>query len=284
MEKDNIGDEFGLRPLWTILLEIYHECERICLEHGLRFYAAYGTALGAVRHKGFIPWDDDFDLEMPRGDYDKFLEFAGNELCEGFELQKGGTAGNRYLMFSKVALKNDSRVRLLERAMGCHFTQGVFIDIFPVDGLPASSFRRLWRLIRRGVLKAKESVLFPAGGDIRSFRHRFAGFFAWPLKCVYPSAKDKESFFKAQEAILREDDFSTSPYVHELGWFLNELRAYKSRMPYSASIYGTPQWLPFEDTKVPVHEHVEEHLRYEFGDYMKLPPPGKRVPSHLCKR
>lgn len=277
MSEQNVN----LRPLWDAILNVYSEFEKICNRHDIRFYAAYGTALGAVRHKGFIPWDDDFDVEMPRSDYDRFLEIAESELPTGYKLKTWRNTENYNNMFAKVVLDNPDRTASIENEMGCALPEGIFIDLFPIDGLPSSSIKRLWRLLRRGLLKVKSQMLFPDESLNRTLRFKF-GRLLVPIAClVYREIRSKKDFLDAHEQVLREDSYETSPFVHELGWIMNEWRAYKNRMPYSSSVYGTPRLLPFEGIDIPVHEHVEEHLRYEFGDYMSLPPKEKQKPAHL---
>ena len=80
MAEEEICPDYGLRPLWDALYEIYEEFAKICDKHGLRYYAFAGTLLGAIRHNGFIPWDDDLDVAMPRPDYEKFIQISKTEL------------------------------------------------------------------------------------------------------------------------------------------------------------------------------------------------------------
>ena len=243
------------------MLSVYHEIRHICEAHNLRFYAAYGTALGAIRHGGFIPWDDDFDIEMPRDDYEKFLEIARTELPDWLRLVTWQDTYGYSNLFAKVMISDANRVADVESECGYGLGQGVFVDIFVVDGLPNNRMGQYWQLIRRGILKLRERWL-PSFG------------------VLYPELKSKKDFCSAHTKIIRENSVDSSTMVHELGWITLLKKAIKTQIPFDKDVYGVPRWVKFEDTEVPVHAKVEKHLEYEFGDYMKLPPEDQRHPSH----
>lgn len=123
-----------MRMLQLTELEILTEFARICDMHGLRYYLVGGTLLGAVRHGGFIPWDDDIDVAMPREDYDRFAQLAPRELAEEYFYQCPDTDPNYYLSYAKIR-KNGTEV-YEERFKNSRFHKGVFVDIFPLDFCP----------------------------------------------------------------------------------------------------------------------------------------------------
>lgn len=123
-----------LRMLQLTELEILTEFARICDMHGLRYYLVGGTLLGAVRHGGFIPWDDDIDVAMPREDYDRFAQLAPRELAEEYFYQCPDTDPNYYLSYAKIR-QNGTEV-YEERFKNSRFHKGVFVDIFPLDFCP----------------------------------------------------------------------------------------------------------------------------------------------------
>lgn len=123
-----------LRRLQMAELEILKEFVHICEEHDLRYYLVGGTLLGAVRHQGFIPWDDDIDVAMPREDYDRFAEIAPQELAPQYFYQCPDTDPYYFLTYAKVR-KNGTAV-YEERFKKAKFHKGIFIDIFPLDFCP----------------------------------------------------------------------------------------------------------------------------------------------------
>lgn len=124
-----------LRQLQLTELELLDEFVRVCEKHGLQYYLIGGTLLGAVRHRGFIPWDDDVDVAMPREDYDRFAQLCAGELAPRYFYQCPGTDPHYFLTYAKLR-KNGTEV-YEERFRGSKFHKGVFIDIFPLDLCPA---------------------------------------------------------------------------------------------------------------------------------------------------
>lgn len=135
--RENFEVDVTMKTVWAAELEVLREISEICERHNLQWYAAYGTLLGAVRHEGFIPWDDDMDIWMKREDYMKFLEFAPRELPEGYLVHSPLTKLG-YLQFHSCVLNAGSvsiEQQRLQNFHGCPFVVGV--DIFPLDYLPA---------------------------------------------------------------------------------------------------------------------------------------------------
>ena len=110
--------KINLKPVWDAVLNVYREVAQICDKHGLRYYLTDGTALGAVRHKGFIPWDDDFDMSMPREDYQKFIEIARNELPEHLKFVNWENTPEFTLLFGKVQDTRADFVKSIEAECG----------------------------------------------------------------------------------------------------------------------------------------------------------------------
>ena len=129
--KEN--DPFGFMPLWCGLLDIYVDFAKICKKYGLRHYVAYGTAIGAIRHQGFIPWDDDFDVVMPREDYELFISKYYEELMQEHKLINHHNHKLFKNAFSKIMLGDRKKLTEIETATRRKQNQGVFIDIFPYD-------------------------------------------------------------------------------------------------------------------------------------------------------
>ena len=129
---------YEIRPLQLRILEILLAVDKVCREHGLRYYLWAGTLLGAIRHKGFIPWDDDVDICMPRADYDTLMAHAKEWLPAPYEAMSAETNGKYPGSFGKII---DSSTTLIERAHYAYLS-GIYIDVFPIDGVPQSAWRR----------------------------------------------------------------------------------------------------------------------------------------------
>lgn len=129
-----------MKRVWNIEIECLEEIKRICKKYDVTYYAIAGTLLGAVRHKGFIPWDNDIDLGMPRKDYEKFMEVAARELKEPYFMQTYKT--ERRFSFDMIKIRNSNTTAFtpMEEINDLH--KGIFIDIFPIDNEPDDDYVR----------------------------------------------------------------------------------------------------------------------------------------------
>ena len=143
----------NLRPLWNALLEVYKVFAAICDKHGLRYCADTGTALGAVRHGGFIPWDDDMDIQMPRPDYDKFVEIAPKELPQGYAWLDRFNCPEYDHPFGKVIVTDQAVVDKIAQESGLSIGLGIFVDIFPLDGFPDTQIGVLHRRMQNVMME-----------------------------------------------------------------------------------------------------------------------------------
>ena len=127
-------DPAVLRRLQLTILEILKDIDSICKENNIEYYIAYGTALGAVRHGGFIPWDDDIDICMTREAYDRFLEVMPNAMPEKYDLLDIKNTNKYSMCFAKVSKKGTKFKEKVGTAEG--YEQGIFVDVFPLDYAP----------------------------------------------------------------------------------------------------------------------------------------------------
>ena len=131
------------KRIWAVQLEMLDEVERICKKYGLKYFADSGTLIGAVRHQGYIPWDDDIDLAMLREDYETFLKVAPGELKEHLVLQTPYREKN-YLR-AHAQLRNSRTTGCSREDRKAGYNCGIFIDIFPLDAMPEGRvLSRIW--------------------------------------------------------------------------------------------------------------------------------------------
>lgn len=273
--RESQQDPYGLRPLWTALLDVYQAYAAVCRKHGLRHYVAFGTLLGTVRHKGFIPWDDDFDVLMPRPDYEEFVKIAGDELPEHLKFVNWKNTSDFMLLFGKIQDSRREKVNVVERQVGHQLSNGIFIDIFPIDGYPASFWGRIlerfcgvlrvsyFRFLTRKERPPAKSIAgkistLLGGGIVPLFRFR-----------------NRICMMRSSEDVVLSRRFDPDSCSAVTG---NRVGSYE--VVYPAGIFGVPKMMPFDSILVPVPENYDMLLRLSYGDYMKLPPKEKRIPTH----
>ena len=269
-------DKFGLRPIWEATFSIYQQVAAICDRHGLRYYATDGTAIGAVRHKGFIPWDDDFDISMPRPDYEKFKKIAAEELPENLKWVDWHNSPEMSVLFGKVHDCRKEVVLALEEKVGRTLSNGVYIDIFPIDGYPPAAVSRLWikicTVIPKCIIRFKSMKLnqqTSKGKVIWLFGALFSALLPWV---------SKERCMQFFERMLLKYGFDDCEFTGRSCSLLTVLR----RAPLARGAWGRPTPHEFEDSAVMLPEDFDAHLRNEYVKfhYMTLPPESCRYPSH----
>ncbi len=275
---------WNIKPLQLEILKVFREFERICKKHNLRYYADGGTALGAVRHHGFIPWDDDLDVDMPREDYDKFIRLAKTELPNHLKLCRGGDTKYSPIHFSKIIDTRDGVIDDLRAKTGLDIDFPPFIDVFVLEGLPDSvlDIKKWWR--GRRLLRLCQVYRYPesttaSGEKGRGFRKLMARIIGCFLSPFYPKTDSNEEMMLLQDAYARRWSFDASLMVVEPAFF-----KMRCKMILPKDVFDPAKELPFEDGTIMVPNNVDEYLKRSFGDYMTLPPPEYRIPEHTFKR
>lgn len=255
------------------LLRVFEEFISICKGNNLKYYAAFGTVIGAVRHHGLIPWDDDIDVMMPRPDYEKFIAICQTSNIGEYELVTPTNTENYYLTFSKFC---DCNSTIAERKKSkCVF--GVFIDIFPIDGAP-NNLDDCSDLVRRFNQKKNELSWVSNNERIIDFIYllitfKFKRFFK---SCMYliNRGKYRKSIVESLNRICTYYNYEACDYCivyAEEG--INGI--------FPKSWLGDGYILPFEAYNVTVPLSYDKYLSHLYGDYMKLPPKDERVSHHL---
>ena len=265
-----IGENSGnVRALQQIALAIVKEVVGLCSRHGLTYFMLGGTMLGAVRHKGFIPWDDDIDLGMPRKDYEQFLSIAPIELPERLRVVNYRNTPSYQYYITRVL---DMNTKVEEERIGndSRFTHAS-IDIFPIDGSPNNVFLRKIYFFRVLFHRAMMSLCYKDSIDRKRPRGTAERVLLWvmerlPVEKVTDPNREKDII----DRLLRAQDIENSDYIG------NIMGAYRTREIVPKAFYGKGKKYPFEDMELIGMEQADAYLRHTYGDYWILPAENER--------
>lgn len=267
----------GLRDHWEAMLRVYDAIAEIASRHGIQFFLAYGSALGAIRHGGFIPWDDDLDIHMPRGDYDRFVCIAEKELPADMKWIDWKNTPEMPEIYGKVQETDRSVISRVEQRLGHTLPHGIYVDVFPLDGYPDSSLSRTRRKFLRRMLRARISFL--AHGKGKGLRHRLVRLIGACAGIFFPGFDSLGDRCRISERIARSVPFGQSRFCGAFGLRIDEIPDF-----FPTSAFSEQRFIPFAGRLAPVPVQVEETLRICFGNYMRLPPVEQRIPKHRdCK-
>ena len=266
--------EMTTREIQMVSLDILKDVHEFCEENNIKYTLQGGTLLGAIRHKGFIPWDDDIDIAMPRPDYDKFIHTYNNE-------------SGRYKLFSREIQELKDKV-FMSYARVCDMEStlvdckkspwttiptGVWIDIFPLDGIEDSIVQgekrvnkhyNLWKLC------IKKRTLLVSYSSCTSIHEKAILFLKHVIYRFIPN-----DIFEKHIKLCREIPFGSTKH-----YCMYAFPGYKIRERHSIDVLDKVQLESFEDVYFYIMRGYKEALQEKFGDYMKLPPMELRVPGH----
>ncbi len=257
-------DDKTLEELHKVEIELLDEFVRICDKYKLTYYLSGGTLLGAVRHKGFIPWDDDIDVSMFRRDYDKFIEVAQKEINSKYYLDSFETNKDYYLPFAKI--KKNNTIFDEEESTNLLHHKGIYIDIFPLDNVKNN--HKLGKVRALFVRTIVETMFYKL--KIRSLK-----IVKHPILVFILSLLSKRSLMKWQKHLLTKNKNDSSMYVCALAGSY----AYEKELTLRSNFYP-PKKVMFEGKEYNGMNDNDIYLSRLYGDYMKLPPKEKRV-NHM---
>lgn len=260
-------EDLGLRDAQMLMVDILREVHKLCEKHGLKYFLDAGTLLGAVRHKGFIPWDDDVDIGMLREDYNRFLEIAKKELPKHLFLQTFET--DKYYDVYPVPCKiryNDTIFLEGDRKEDNYkMNNGVYIDVFPYDSLPKHRITyKIQRTLSYNILKSFKRIR-----DIPeklSLKNRVTYSFYRLMVKMFPN-KRRLKFF---EFLIKWNDINSEYMAYGLD-------TYWSEYVYKKSDYFDLVKLEFEGIHLYAPKNYDTILTQLYGDYMTLPKKEHRV-------
>ena len=258
-------DDKILRQLQLTQLEILKVFDRFCREHDLKYSLYAGSMLGMIRHKGFIPWDDDLDVCMSRAEYDRFIQLWAQEPPQGYILQNKENSPGFWQSFTKI--RKDHTTFLQEEREAGKYHTGIFLDVFPLDRMPDGKWDRMifkwhcmqYQLLTRGFVPSKAGKLMQLGSAVI-------------LSCT--PAKKRE---RVRRRVLKK----ITQYNKNNNLEIAAIETMASlRKPFAADMLDNYVELPFEDGTFMCFAGWDDHLRRKFGDYMQLPPEEEREWRH----
>lgn len=257
------------KKVWWVLLDLMKKLDSICKENKLHWYPAWGTLLGAVRHQGFIPWDDDVDIVMPRDDYEKLIDICGKHLEHPYYLQTTLTDDDCYYMW--ISLRNSDTTGNRESSLRKKQNNGIGIDIMPLDGCQNNY---LAYMISRYPMRVVTVLTNTYVNDIN--QSLIARCLRKLLRLVKIDYKRNYVWANKQNSKYHIDDYDRFAF-----------RALAD--PYRKSL-KEDMWLkddfketidmPFEDMMIPVPIGYDHLLKQLYGNYMEFPPVEKRNDRH----
>lgn len=253
-----------LKEIQGLALEILKPISKYCQEKQIAYYLGYGTLLGAIRHNGFIPWDDDIDLWMKRADFNRFCtEFSDWGKKYGLYINSVKTTEKYNRVHAQVCLRN-TKLKANDRVNS--FEEGYFVDIFPLDGTPNNAFSRWLHMTRLQMLK-NMVTLSAYNAENKSAK----AFVAKMFRNV-----DTVGVLRRYEKIAEKYDCEKSKYLQMMA----PGRRHGRNILVDAAYFMSTEQIPFEDVNVPAPAGYDDILRGIYGDYMQLPPEEYRKPHH----
>ena len=246
------------------MLEWFHS---FCESNNLRYYAIDGTMLGTIRHQGFIPWDDDIDVGMPRKDYNRLIKLM-NVNKGRFILEEPNSPAKDYRY--PIAKIYDTTTTLVED-MSVYCKRGIFIDIFPLDGIgdnlteSKKNFQKIYLL---------SMILATRNSTPRSIRAWYKNAAIYISRLIPETVINTKRLAQRLNHLCSEHDYDQNNYVASL------LSTYGSREIMKREVYGQPTLYKFENIMIYGVEHYEPYLSQLYGNWQELPPIEKRGVQH----
>ena len=256
-----------MKEIWAVELDLLSEFDRVCTKYNIKYFASGGTLLGAIRHQGFIPWDDDIDLAMARKDYVKLCEVAPKEFVHPYFFQTEYTDPGS--LRGHAQLRNSLTTGILkeEYPLRKKINQGIFIDIFPLDGVPDD--------------QTKFTALEQQAVELKKAFHRYS-LFAYPgvlnIKSYKSIIKNTGSLFasnyckKKTEKLYKRFEEVCSTYNDEETEFLSMLtfRFSDKRLYIEKRFLDDVDRVKFEFTTIPVLKGYDALIKRQYSDYMVM--------------
>lgn len=256
-----------MNNLQKCIFKIFCEVDRICNKYSINYSIIGGSMIGAVRHQGFIPWDDDMDIAMLRSDYDKFLSICAKELDSSlFYVQTTDKEINYAFSYAKILLKGTSCHETF--AENANITRGIWLDIFPLDNLPNNWLQKKTMNLINYILK---SMIWVKCGYGESFHKRQI---KYHIVKILSSIFDIDQLKQRRNKLLRKYNNKKTSLV-----FISDF----PHILFKRIWFDSYRDYLFEGKLVKGIESYNEYLTFQYGDYMKLPPVEQQKGHNLLE-
>ena len=256
--------EYTIEKIHQIDLNIFKEFKKICDENDLDYYIIGGTFLGAIRHKGFIPWDDDMDIAMPRSDFEKFKEISSKCLPQNMKLVTFEN-DEKYRYYLPRIVDLDTKI-IEKRYSKLNETSHLFIDIFPIDGTPNNKLLRKIYFFRVLFNRMLVSWYYIDTIDTSRKRTKFEKILIFFGK-IFPTKKiiNPKKRLKKIDNMMKKYDMNKCKYSGTI------MGAYRTREIVPTDYFGKPTYYNFENMQIYGPEKYDEYLTHMYGNYMEIP-------------
>ncbi len=256
-EQEGFYVEEKMKRAWAAQIEVLKEVERICRKYDLKYYAGYGTLLGAVRHKGFIPWDDDMDIFMLRDDYESFLSIIQKEMEEEYAFLNIYLEEDYGEVFSRIV--NGRSINFtqehLKRYHGCPYVVGV--DIFPLDFIPRNKQDDdLRQELYRYVLSVKR-IAAGGGTDLDQYLAQTEELCGVKIDRSKPIVRQLIILMDRLSSLYHREESDEVAILH------SNVNGFTKRM--KKEWFDEVVWMPFENTEIAVPGNYDDCLRAIYG-------------------
>lgn len=260
-----------LKHLQNLEMDILRDFMRICEENKLTYFGYAGTGIGALRHKGYIPWDDDIDISMPRKDYETFLRLVTEQMGEKYEVLNAETDPNFPLTTTRLVLRGTRFREYAMKDVDCNW--GIFLDLYALDNAADGCLAYYWQMwstwfwSKLLILRSIPHPYLPMHGALAKLVTGICTAVHYVMK--WTGVSGKWLYNRTEKASRRYENRKTG----RIAYFCDTL-------PYT-NVYAIKdtyplRYLPFEDVDLPFPKNLEEVLTKMYGDYMTMPPVEKR--------
>ena len=252
------------------ILGIYKQIKRICDKNNSPFYAIGGTCIGAVRHQGFIPWDDDMDIAVPIECWDEFWNCMKRELPSNYEIYTCNKIKHYRYIFNKI---HNAKTTFIEEAEVGYpdAYKGIYVDVMPIAGMPAEQELRA-KFINKIQMYAKLNFVrrYPFR-EMKTPKSRFA----WILLHLLSPFLSYHYFSDKWLEMLKRYPLKKARYTGYTWW-----DSITNKLCFPIEYFETTIELPFEDSTISCPVQSKDYLSSQFGNYMELPPEDQRLDHH----